>query len=79
MTFAYTRAGVFRVVIDIYQLAGERVARLSESQQAGAGQTMTLVWDCSDQAPGIYLARIRIMDVNGLVVLRKTKKIAVIR
>lgn len=79
VTFAYTRSGTFRVVIDVYQLAGERVAHLAETQQAGAGQTMALVWNCAGQAPGIYLARLKILDVNGRVVLEKTCKIAVIR
>ncbi|MEW6516368.1 MAG: T9SS type A sorting domain-containing protein [candidate division FCPU426 bacterium] len=78
-TFAYTRSGNYTVTIDIYQLAGERVAHLIENQQAGRGQTMTLLWNCSDQAPGVYLARIRILDANGRIVFSETKKVAIIR
>ncbi|MCD4812817.1 FG-GAP-like repeat-containing protein, partial [bacterium] len=43
------------VEINIYNLTGERIAKLKETIPAGRGQV--LVWNCADIAPGIYLAK----------------------
>lgn len=44
-----------RVNITLYNLAGERVAAMAGEFNSG---TASLVWDCGQAAPGIYLARI---------------------
>jgi len=79
VTFAYTVAGPVRVAIDIYTIAGERVAHLAENQDGSAGQTLSTVWRTGSAASGIYFARILVKDNQGGEVIRKTKKIAIVR
>ncbi len=54
MTFVFHLDQAAEVKVLIYNLAGERVAELSGDFTAGRGQT--LVWECGDVAPGVYLA-----------------------
>jgi hypothetical protein len=60
MTFVFHLDQAAAVKIAIYNLAGEQVVELSGEFSAGQGQS--LVWDCRDTAPGVYLARFL---VNG--------------
>ena len=57
VTFAFEldQAGVTKV--EVYNLAGERVGQVSATLAAGM---QTLVWDCAEIAPGVYLARITV-------------------
>lgn len=52
--FRLDAAGV--VSVDLFNLSGERVAGLRDEFNAGA---VSLVWDCSQAAPGIYIARVK--------------------
>lgn len=71
ITFAVqlTQAAVVR--IKLFNLSGERVGQISASLESG---TQTLVWDCRDAAPGIYLARI---SLDGQE--KATLKVAVVK
>jgi hypothetical protein len=71
ITFAVElpQAAVLRVLL--YNLSGEQVAQLSASLASG---TQTLVWDCKDVAPGIYLARITLDGKE-----KATLKVAVVK
>jgi len=60
------------IKLDIFNLAGERVATLQEHLPAGRGQVM--VWDCRDVAPGIYLVRV---SRDGELV--ETRRVAVVK
>jgi len=61
-----------KVRIVIYQLTGERIADLDETDTS-YGESV-LLWNCQDVAPGIYLAKI---VVNGE--LKETIKIAIVK
>jgi parallel beta-helix repeat protein len=56
--------------VTLFNLGGERVARVKSDLPAGPGE---LVWDCHAVAPGIYMARIK---ANGV---EKTLKLAIIK
>ncbi len=71
--------GAAKAEIDIYRLTGERVAHIVENRNGGAGQTLTTAWDAANVAPGIYLCRIKITDVNGKIILDQKKKIALLK
>jgi len=60
------------VEINIYNLTGERIAKLKESMPAGRGQV--LIWNCADIAPGIYLAKVYFNSKE-----KQTIKLAVMR
>ncbi|MEW6516372.1 MAG: hypothetical protein AB1439_05635 [candidate division FCPU426 bacterium] len=79
VTFAYTVTGQASVTIDVYRLTGERVARITDRKQGGAGQTLTTIWDAAGIAPGIYLCRIQVTDAAGRVVVDQKKKVAIIK
>ncbi len=79
VTFGYTLRGIVKVTIDIYRLTGERVARIEERQDGGAGQTLTSVWDAVSVAPGVYFCRIVATDVSGKEVLNVKKKVALVK
>lgn len=79
VNFAYTVQGAAKAEIDIYRLTGERVAHIVENRNGGAGQTLTTAWDAANVAPGIYLCRIKITDVNGKIILDQKKKIALLK
>ncbi|MCK5218048.1 T9SS type A sorting domain-containing protein [bacterium] len=51
--FTWDGDQVEHVRIDIYNIAGKRVARLSDQFQAGESQILN--WDCNRMAPGIYI------------------------
>ena len=77
VNFAYTVSGAVKITIDIYQLTGERVARIVEHKHGG-GQTLVTSWQAAGVVPGVYLARIVITDASGKVMLSKQKKVALI-
>lgn len=53
--FVVGLAAAGKVEVQLFNLAGERVAVLQDNLAAGV---QALDWDCPDAAPGIYLARI---------------------
>ncbi len=72
MNFVFTLEQPAEVILEIYNLAGERIATLRQNTPAGRGQT--LVWDCRETAPGIYLGRLLVGGAE-----KATCKIAVVR
>ncbi len=72
--FAWEEAGVDKINIDIYEIAGNRVAALQQSSPP----SNTLIWDVGDLAPGIYLYRISITK-NGVVKKYGFKKVAIVK
>ncbi|MEW6516369.1 MAG: FG-GAP-like repeat-containing protein [candidate division FCPU426 bacterium] len=77
--FAYTVPGAGKVTIDIFTLAGERVASVTETVNGGTGQTLRTAWDAVNVAPGVYLCRIVITDAGGQVLMKEKKKVAIIK
>lgn len=75
VTFVYAMAGEAQVMLDIYNMNGERVAHFAEQQDGG----VRLVWNAADRAPGVYLARVRVRDKAGNRLLNEIRKIAVIK
>jgi type IX secretion system substrate protein len=61
MTFALELETAADVQIELYNLAAEQISQLTATLAAG---TQTLVWDCTDVAPGVYLARIVVNDTE---------------
>lgn len=57
MTFILRLESPALVTVAIFNLAGERLAVLSESCAAG---TARLVWDCRSASSGVYLARVQV-------------------
>jgi hypothetical protein len=79
VSFAFTASGPVRISIDLYKISGERAASLRESRDAGAGATLTTVWNTGPAAPGIYLARILVTDESGKVLIKENRKVALLR
>lgn len=72
VTFALNVPGAQSVIIDIYRLTGERVARLHER----TGQVVT--WEAAGVAPGIYLCRVTVLGDRGEILLQQTRKVALL-
>jgi hypothetical protein len=62
--FYYTCRPPARVSIDILNVAGEKVATLTDAPTV-PGRTRTS-WDAGKLAPGVYLYRARIEDADGV-------------
>ncbi|MBN1595841.1 T9SS type A sorting domain-containing protein [candidate division FCPU426 bacterium] len=77
--FAYVLYSQAKINIDLFNMSGERVARIREDRKGGLGQSLVTTWDCSQVTPGIYLARIVIRDNEGELVIAETRKIAIVR
>ena len=63
------------MAIDVYNVAGEKVARL-EKANCPAGVTSELVWSVKEIASGVYVYRVRAESASGGKTV--TKKLAVI-
>jgi hypothetical protein len=72
VNFAFKDSNVDSIEINIYSLAGDRIARIEETNP---GQAIT--WETVGIAPGIYLAQIVIIK-DGVENRLNTKKIAII-
>ena len=72
VTFVFHLDAAAEVELVLYNPAGERVARITGDLTAGRGRT--LVWNCRDAAPGLYL--VRVLKDGGLV---ETQKIALVK
>ncbi len=79
MYFAYTVVGEVKATIQIFNLLGERVARIEESSDGGGGRTVSTVWAAQDVAPGIYFCIIKVTDMHGKIILEQKKKVALVR
>jgi len=79
VTIAYAVSGQVQVFLDIYNMNAERVAHSVEQQDGGAGQVLRTVWNASDCAPGVYLARVQIKDARGGEILSEVKKVALLK
>lgn len=60
MTFLIKTTQGGGIIIRLFNLSGELIARLDS--QAEAGETAAVLWDCGKIAPGVYLA---IVEQNG--------------
>lgn len=67
------------MAIDVYNILGARVARITNNKQGAEEQTVVTPWDCGGLAPGVYFARIVITNENGKQVIGAAKKIALIK
>ncbi len=76
--FMYSLSEPAHVFIDIYNLAGFRIARLEEKQQPGQSNLVT-TWDIRDVAPGVYLYKISFETLDGRRRTGEIKKIVVAR
>ncbi|MCK5242460.1 hypothetical protein KAR34_08410 [bacterium] len=72
VNFALRETGVDKVIINIYNLTGERIANLDQSNP---GQLIT--WETMDIAPGIYLYQ-TVITQKGQEKRLKIKKVAII-
>ena len=72
MTFIMNLRNAAVIELKIYNLAGEKIAQIEESVPGGGNQTV--VWDCGDIAPGVYLVRIFKDDS-----LQETKRVAIVK
>lgn len=75
LTFKFRPADKASVVIDVYNVAGEKVARF-EKINCPAGVTSEIVWNIRDIASGAYVYRVRAESASGSKAV--TKKLAVI-
>ncbi len=76
--FMYSLSEPAHVFIDIYNLAGFRIARLEEKHQPAQSNLVT-TWDIRDVAPGVYLYKISFETLDGRRRTGKIKKIVVAR
>ena len=73
VTFALQEVDADEVRIEIYNMSGEHIAHIRQTQP---GQTV--VWETIDTAPGIYIYRVRI-TINGKDKYLGSQKIAIVR
>ncbi|NTV52807.1 MAG: T9SS type A sorting domain-containing protein, partial [Candidatus Firestonebacteria bacterium] len=74
--FYYACQAPAQVTIDIVNVAGEKIASLTDTPAASG--TARISWDASKLAPGIYLYRARIEDADGVRTF-SWQKIAVVK
>jgi hypothetical protein len=79
VTFTYQIYCPVKVSIDIYSVTGERVARIEEEKQTSTAQDVFTVWNAVNVAPGIYLSRLVVRDMQGKVIINQRKKVAIIK
>ena len=75
LTFKFYLADKASVTIDVYNVAGEKVARLSKSN-CPAGLTSEIAWDVKNIASGVYIYRVQAESASGSKTV--TKKLAII-
>jgi hypothetical protein len=73
VAFLYKTDGDTKITIEIYSMAGERIASLRD-QKSGVGTNQT-IWDTNGIAPGVYLCRVQV-ERNGTIALKKVVKVA---
>lgn len=75
VVFKFLPADKATVVIDVYNVAGEKVARLQRAN-CPAGVTSEIVWNIRDVASGVYVYRVKAESASGGKTV--TKKLAII-
>ena len=75
LTFKFYVADKASVTIDVYNVAGEKAARLSKSN-CPAGLTSEIVWNVKNIASGVYIYRVRAESASGSKTV--TKKLAIV-
>ena len=75
LTFKFLPADASYVVIDVYNVAGEKVARLEKAGCPG-GVTSEITWLIKNVASGVYVYRVEAMSASGKKAV--TKKLAII-
>ena len=75
LTFKFYVAYKASVAIDVYNVAGEKVARLTK-ENCPAGLTSEIAWNIRDIASGVYVYRVQAESASGRKTV--TKKLAVI-
>jgi hypothetical protein len=76
VSFIFKLSETSRVIIDIYDISGTRVAHIDEP--AVAADNSKVIWDCRGLAAGIYFARGQVQAGSRETVL-KIRKIAHIK
>lgn len=72
-TFRADIPGAQTLDVSVYTLAGERV-----KTNAGSPGTGEVSWDASGRASGTYLAVVRVLDLSGGILTKRTVKVQVI-
>ncbi len=75
LTFKFLPADTSDVTIDVYNVAGEKVARLEKAACPG-GVTSELVWRVANVASGVYVYRVEARSASGTKAV--TKKLAIV-
>lgn len=76
VSFQYTLAGQSRVRVEVYNLAGFRVATLEDSRQSGGINRIT-TWNLQGVAPGVYTYRLLFETPGGERSETRLKKLIV--
>jgi hypothetical protein len=77
--FSYFLQGEASITIDIYQISGAHVARITENKPGGSGNPLITPWQTDGIARGIYLGHVVATDANGRRVLDQKRKIALVK
>ncbi|MCM2266656.1 MAG: PQQ-binding-like beta-propeller repeat protein, partial [Elusimicrobiales bacterium] len=75
LTFKFLPADTSDVTVDVYNVAGEKVARLEKAACPG-GVTSELVWQIKNVASGVYVYRVEARAASGTKAV--TKKLAIV-
>jgi outer membrane protein assembly factor BamB len=75
LTFKFLPADLSDVTVDVYDVAGEKVARLEKAACPG-GVTAEIVWSVKNVASGVYVYRVEARSASGSKAV--TKKLAII-
>ncbi len=79
VSFSFNRQQAQLVQIDIYNMAGERIAQVSGQTQPIAGDHQKIVWLVQQAAPGLYLCRVQWSGLNGEEKARAVKKLVIVK
>ncbi|MBI4655607.1 MAG: PQQ-binding-like beta-propeller repeat protein [Elusimicrobia bacterium] len=75
LTFKFLVADKSYVTVDVYNVAGEKTARLEKADCPG-GVTSEIIWDIKNTASGVYVYRVQAKSASGEKSV--TKKLAII-
>jgi hypothetical protein len=75
LTFKFYVSDKARITVDVYNVAGEKVARL-EKTGCPAGLTSEIIWNIENIASGVYVYRLSAESASGSKTI--TKKLAII-
>jgi hypothetical protein len=74
--FLYSPAALSNVGINVYNLAGLKVAHLEDNNKPGTANQIT-TWNITNVAPGVYLYQVTLVDVNGISTTTAMKKLVI--